>query len=293
MMPSTSPIFSIATPTCNSLAKLRRCVGSVRGQTAVSYEHLIHDACSSDGTPEWLAQQTQVRAVSEPDAGMYDAINRAWSLARGKYLSWLNSDEQYLPGTLAWVERYFAAHPEVDALFGDYIVAGDDGRPIALRREIPLRAIYVKNTFLNAVSCTAFFRRRLFDRGQLRLDARYRYAADQDLFLRLLKQGAVIRHVPRYLAIFGIDGNNLSNHERMQVESVAIGRSHGALGLRPLRHVLLAARRVERLLKGAYRPAPIRYRFATNEIPDYVEFESRKRGGRYRLSDGVAHAARR
>jgi glycosyltransferase involved in cell wall biosynthesis len=289
----TRPIFSIATPTRNSLAQLRRCVGSVRGQSPASYEHLIHDACSSDGTPEWLAQQRHVRAVSEPDGGMYDAINRAWSRAQGDYLSWLNSDEQYLPGTLSWVESYFEAHPEVDALFGDYVVAGDDGRPIALRREIPFRAVYVRNTFLNVHSCTTFFRRRLFDRGQLRLDARYRYAADQDLILRLASQRAVIRHVPRYLAIFGIDGNNLSTHERMEVESEAIGRAHGALRHRPLRQVFMAARRVERLFKGAYRPVPIRYRFATNEVPDYVEFEARQRRGRYHLSDGAAHGARR
>jgi glycosyltransferase involved in cell wall biosynthesis len=91
--------FSIATPTRNALEQLKRCVGSVRGQKSVSYEHLVQDAMSSDGTPQWLSAQSDIAAVSENDSGMYDAINRSWNRSRGKILSWLNSDEQsLLPG---------------------------------------------------------------------------------------------------------------------------------------------------------------------------------------------------
>ena len=61
--------FSIATPARNSLGKLKRCVGSVRGQSDVALEHIIQDAQSSDGTPEWLARQADLRAVSERDDG--------------------------------------------------------------------------------------------------------------------------------------------------------------------------------------------------------------------------------
>src|ERR1700722_9783144 len=53
----TEPRFSIVTPTRNSLEKLKRCVGSVRGQTGVCLEHLIQDAYSTDGTREWLQCQ--------------------------------------------------------------------------------------------------------------------------------------------------------------------------------------------------------------------------------------------
>jgi hypothetical protein len=143
------------------------------------------------------------------------------------------------------------------------------------------------------MSCTLFYRRRLLDRGLLRLESNYRYAADKDLILRLAAAGAVIRHLPEYLAIFGIDGRNLSTHARMKVESEAIGRTHGAVRFRPLRQVFMAARRVERLLRGAYRPQPVRYSYAVNEVPDYVEFDADRRRGRYRLSDGATHAPER
>ena len=83
--------FSIATPTRNALDKLRRCVGSVRGQAGVTLEHLVQDARSDDGSPAWLQLQAQqdprLQPISAADAGMYDAINRAWARSNGRVLS--------------------------------------------------------------------------------------------------------------------------------------------------------------------------------------------------------------
>lgn len=286
------PLFSIATPTRNALDKLRRCVGSVRGQLGVSCEHLVQDACSTDGTPQWLAagQGPHLFGVSEADGGMYDAINRAWSRAGGRYLSWLNADEQYLPGTLARVQAFFEAHPEVDVLFADYLVADAQGRAVALRREIPLRRWYVVNSFLNAQSCTLFFRRELWDRGLLRLDSRMRYAADKALVLHLLDRGARFHHLPEVLAIFGVDGGNLSTHRGMEQEAEAVRLAHGAYRWRALRAAALASRRVERLLRGAYRSTDVRYRYAVDEVPNYVEYVARRLGGRYTLQDTQGQA---
>jgi glycosyltransferase involved in cell wall biosynthesis len=280
-----SPRFSIVTPTRNSLEKLKRCVGSVRGQTGARLEHLIQDANSTDGTREWLQCQPDLFAVIEPDGGMYDAINRAWSRSSGELLSWLNADEQYLPGTLAAVHEYFDAHADVDVVFGDYIVTDARGRAVALRREIPFRRIYVVNSFLNLASCTMFFRRRLLDHGLLRLDGGYRYAADMDLVLRLSAAGAVIRRMPQYLALFGIDGTNLSSHLPMAKESEKIRLAHGAFRMQAPRHLVLIGRRVERLLSGGYRKESVAYRYAINEEPSYVEYRASKIGGRYSLSD--------
>jgi glycosyltransferase involved in cell wall biosynthesis len=281
----TEPRFSIVTPTRNSLEKLKRCVGSVRGQTGARLEHLIQDANSTDGTREWLQCQPNLFAVSESDGGMYDAINRAWSRSSGELLSWLNADEQYLPGTLAAVHDYFDAHSDVDVAFGDYIVTDARGRPVALRREIPFRRIYVVNSFLNLASCTMFFRRRLLDNGLLHFDNRYRYSADKDLVLRLSAAGAIIRRMPQYLALFGIDGTNLSTHRKVAEESEEIRRTHGAFRLKALRHLVLIGRRVERLLSGGYRKDSVAYRYAINEEPSYVEYRATNIGGRYSLSD--------
>lgn len=282
-----APQFSIVTPTRNALAKLRRCVGSVRGQTGVSLEHRVQDALSTDGTPAWLQEQMQMHsgliARSQADAGMYDAINRAWQQSQGGILAWLNADEQYLPGTLEFVARYFEQHPEVDVLFGDYLVADAEGNGVALRKEVPYRRHYVVNGFLYLASCTLFYRRRLLDSGLLTLDIRYRYAADKDLILRLDEAGARIAHVPRCLSIFGIDGSNLSTHSRALEENEAVRVAHGALQPRWLRPLATVGRRVERLLNGAYRPDELQYQYATDEQPHYV-LKAARLGGRYTLA---------
>jgi glycosyltransferase involved in cell wall biosynthesis len=283
-----TPVFSVATPTRNALDKLRRCVGSLRGQQGVALEHLVQDARSTDGTPAWLASQPGLHAVSEPDRGMYDAIHRAWARSRGAYLSWLNADEQYLPGTLAFVQQWFEAHPSVSVLFGDYVVARPDGSPVALRREIPFRRAYVANGFLNTQSCTLFFRRELWERGLLRFDDRLRYAADKDLMLRLHDAGVAIAHADRVLSVFGIDGHNLSTHPQMADEVELVRRRHGALRQPLLRRAVLLGRTAERLLSGGYARRDIDYRYALDEQPRYREVRARALGGRYSLADGTA-----
>jgi glycosyltransferase involved in cell wall biosynthesis len=283
---TTSPQFSIATPTRNALHLLQRCVGSVRGQKGIAYEHLIQDAVSTDGTREWLREQTDVESVSERDDGMYDAINRAWARSRGSILSWLNSDEQYLPGTLDYVARAFKDHPAADVIWGDVIIVDAHGKPIALRREIPFRSVYVRNNFLYVLSCAVFFRRSLFDQGLLRFDAQYRFSGDMDLTLRLARSGTVMRHVPKYLSLFGNDGGNLSNDSAgVHKELELVRNAHGALKNHKLRSLILLGRRLERLAIGAYRKESITYLYATDASPRYVEVTAADVGGRYTIND--------
>jgi glycosyltransferase involved in cell wall biosynthesis len=84
----------------------------------VDVEHIVQDGGSDDGTREWAAADSRIKFFMEKDAGMYDAINRGWRRATGEILSYLNCDEQYLPGALARAGHFFSAHPEVDMVFG-------------------------------------------------------------------------------------------------------------------------------------------------------------------------------
>ena len=273
--------FSIATPVFNGMPIIRRCVGSVRGQRHVTVEHIIQDGGSSDGTGEWLGTQPDLNTRSEPDKGMYDAINRAWARANGSILSWLNADEQYLPGTLATIAGFLTEHPEVDAVFGNMIAVAPDGRPLAARREVPLRGLYLRNRFLYAFSCTLFFRRSLFDRGLLVFDTRYRYAGDYDLMLRLVNAGVKVLHIPSYLALFGVDGTNLSGTVELAEEAEVIRARHGAFKSRTARMAVALLRCVERLANGCYRNDDLTYDFALDEKPTYRRFAKESAGFRF------------
>lgn len=261
--------FSVATPVRNALPGLRRCVGSVRGQRGMEVEHLVQDACSTDGTRTWLERQADLNWRCERDAGMYDAINRAWGRASGDILSWLNADEQYLPGALVAMADAFARHPGADVLFADTIIVDAEGDPLAARREIPLRNWYLRHGFLYALSCTLFFRRRLLAEGVLRFDTSYRFAGDYDLMLRLLDAGCRVVHLRRYVALFGVDGRNLSLNPAMEREGDEIRARRGVRGTGPAALASKAARRVERLLTGCYRRDDLDYDMALNETPEY------------------------
>ncbi len=274
--------FSVITPTKNSLEKLRRCTGAVRGQCEADVEHLIQDARSTDGTPQWLSRQKDLLWVSEHDNGMYDAINRGWSRADGNVLCWLNSDEQYLPGSLKKVSDFFDQHPEVDFVYGNAIVVHEDGKPMAARREIRLSRTYIANSFLNASSCTTFYRRRLWDEGILKLDDRYKYASDMDLILRLLYADKRFAKLPHYLGLFTLDGYNLSCHPEMLEETAEIQRRFGGHKSSLLRRLTTLGRYFERLIKGSYRRMDLKYDFALDEVPHYRTIYGCSISGSYR-----------
>lgn len=275
--------FSVVTPTRNALAKLKCCIGSVRGQSGVDVEHIVQDALSSDGTGEWLAKQPDVAAVTEADGGMYDGIQRGWDKASGDVVSWLNSDEQYLPSTLELVEKAFLANPTADFIYGNAIIVGLDGNPIAARREIPLRHRYVRNGTLYSYSCATFFRKRLLDSGLLRFDTKLRYAADADLMLRLLKNNVSSAQIQEYLSLFMLDGTNLSCSPAMLNEISFVQARHGAMKNRLGRRAILLGRYLEKAISGSFSNVPLSYKFVTSETPTYKEISALRVGGRFRI----------
>lgn len=211
---------------------------------------------------------------------MYDAINKGWSRATGDILCWLNCDEQYLPGTLAKVAAAFAAHPDVDMVFGDMLLIRPDGSLIAYRKSMPLRLPYVLATHLYVPSCAMFFRRRFFDEG-LRFDTRWCSAGDAELIVRLLQRGLRSFHLRSYLSCFTQTGYNLATTARAKQEEGQwnLGAPAWVRRCRPLWRGL---RWAEKLVQGCYHQGPpIDYAIYTGD------------GGSERRQFSVAHAGQR
>ncbi|MDO4222065.1 MAG: glycosyltransferase [Akkermansia sp.] len=100
--------LTVITVCWNALADLKPTVESVLRQKAkgtISIEHVVVDGASTDGTPEWLAEQFAAgnieRYVSEPDRGIYDAMNKAINLARGRVLTFMNAGDTYTDGDIS------------------------------------------------------------------------------------------------------------------------------------------------------------------------------------------------
>ncbi len=287
--------FSVITPVFNGINDLPKCIGSVKAQSFddEQIEHIIQDAESTDGTVEFIRNYSTNLNSNDPnykfiysskkDKGMYDAINKGWMISRGDILSWLNHDEQYLPGTLSHVSKIFQNDNSIDVVFGNMIVIKKDGTPIAARREIPLRKIYVQNDFLYAISCTIFFRRSLFDEGILNFNPDYKCAGDLDLMLKILQMNRKIHFENKYFSLFGVDGNNLSvtGKKIMEKEMNEIQKKYGRLNSLPLRKTCKAIRMIERFINKCYLKDDLSYEFAIDEVPNYQKIEKSKIGFRF------------
>jgi glycosyltransferase involved in cell wall biosynthesis len=278
-------LFSIATPALNSLPELRQCIGSVRAQPDVEVEHLIQDGGSDDGTVEFLANRPDLHSASQPDNGMYDAINRAWARSNGDILSWLNTDEQYLEGTLDAVSKAFSENPDIDAVFGNVILVDPSGAPVAARREIPLRRWYVANGILYAQSCTTFIRRRVRETHGL-LDTRYRIVGDLDWILRLLDNNVRFLHLDRYLGLFTVGTDNLSLSTQAAKELADVRDCHAAHRSPALRFVARACRWLEKAGRGCYGTRRVQYRYMQDE--DTERYIDTTIGTRWRWQPGAA-----
>ena len=276
--------LSIITPSYNMLGYLQRCCHSVEDQAGVAVEHLVIDGGSTDGTPQWLAQQPHLRSLSEADEGMYDALNKGLDRARGNIVAYLNCDEQYLPGTLRFVADYFERHPKTDILFGSALLIRPDASLIAFRKAYQPRWYYILSSHLYVLSCTMFFRRRILDEG-FRFNDQLRNIGDQDFVVRLLQHGYRAAVTERYLSAFTMTGANMGAHETTRHEQQR-ALDAASWWIRAFKIPLNAVRLIEKLTSGAYRQKrPLDYTvYASTEDTERRLFSSASASFRWKVA---------
>ena len=193
--------LSIVTVCLNSARCIGDTLASVNAQTHAEIEHIVIDGGSTDGTQDLVQQQGQrvSRLVSEPDRGIYDAMNKGLALATGDIVGFLNADDVFAsPEAAARIGQAFA--PGIDACYGDVVYVRQDqpGRVIRYWRAGPYRR-GLCSTGWAPPHPTLYVRRSLVDRlGGL--DASMRIAADYEFALRWLDvEGTPVRYIPEVL----------------------------------------------------------------------------------------------
>lgn len=197
------PLVSIVTPVLNRADTLPDCLASVANQDYGPIEHIVVDGGSTDGTLDVLRshESPALRWISEPDGGMYEAVNKGMRMAEGRVLAYLNSDDLYLPWSVrVAVEELGSGH---EIVYGDMGVlcrqefAGFDGFWVMFYRPFDLRYYSYVGVLGQP---TVFWRRELTERIGL-FDTSYRNIGDCEYWLRAARAGATPRHIPELLAI--------------------------------------------------------------------------------------------
>lgn len=228
--------ISVITVTLNAEKTLATCLDSVLGQRGVEVEAVVKDGGSSDGTLALLEGYRERLAVviSEPDKGLYAAMNRALELARGEVVGILNADDYYPhPEVLARVAALFA-DPQVEACYGDlcYVDREEGQRVVRYWRAGEYRPHHFYWGWMPPHP-TFFVRRTLYQRyGAFSLELGS--AADYELMLRLLLRHRVgVAYLPEVLVHMrsgGVSSASLANRLRAN----RMDRKAWALnGLRP------------------------------------------------------------
>ncbi len=178
------PKISIVTPSFNQGDYIERTIQSILNQGYPNLEYIIMDGGSSDNSVDIIKKyESEIDFwVSEPDDGMYDAINKGFKRASGDILAWLNSDDVYLNGTLFTVAQIFNDYSEVRWLTSnrlcmneeDILVSNGWTEPCDFRK-------FITNDVKIIQQEATFWRAKLFE-AYGPIDLQYKYAGDYYLW---------------------------------------------------------------------------------------------------------------
>jgi GT2 family glycosyltransferase len=215
------PLISVVTPSLNQGRFIEQTILSVSGQQYPNVEHIIVDGGSEDSTLSVLRKYDgtyNMQWTSEPDNGMYQAINKGMRRAKGKILAYLNADDLYLPWTTRVVSEMFDEHAGVDLVYGDMIRVEIGGTYGSIIVNPPQRALRTHLRLMTSLTQpTVFWRKRVFD-SLGGFDESLQMVADYDFFLRASGKSRFLK-VNEILAIFR--SHPQSKSTRGMVEALA------------------------------------------------------------------------
>ena len=230
-------LFSIITVCWNAAKVIAPTLQSVREQTCTDYEYLVIDGASRDNTVQLVreAQIAGTRIVSEPDKGLYDAMNKALAAAQGEYVIFLNAGDSFATShSLAEIAAQAEGRPGV--IYGQTQLVNEQ-REVVGKRHLTAPETLTADSFKNGmlVCHQAFVARR--DLAP-RYDLAYRFSADYDWCVKILRKSernAYVGDAP--IINFLTDGLTNKHHKKSLWERYRIMCHHFGVVTATLRHL--------------------------------------------------------
>lgn len=258
--------FTIVTITYNAGKLLRPTAESVMSQEYRQIEHIIIDGASEDNTVEIANEYKkesdskgnghEIRIVSEPDKGLYDAMNKGLQMATGDYVCFLNAGDRF-PKTdtlsviadncgLSGAHRDRKGLPAV--LYGNTDIIDYDGRFIRHRHLSAPEKLTWKSFRHGMLVCHQAFYARTDIARRTPYDLNYRFSADVDWCIRIMKEaeklGLALRNAHDVIALYLSEGETTRNHKASLKERYMVMRKHYGLMTTTAMHIWFVIRKV-------------------------------------------------
>ena len=227
--------ISIITITYNSAKTVQRALESVQSQTYSDIEHIIVDGASTDDTRKiieaYAADHKNVRWVSEPDNGIYDALNKGIRLATGDVIGFLHSDDVfYATDSVAHIAAAFEAS-DADVVYGDLQYC--NGSKVVRRwKSNDFNPCSLKYGWMPPHP-TVYVRREVYEQvGPY--DDWFRISADYDMMLRLFGAGYKSHYIPEVIVSMETGGasnkNTKARLSKTQEDYIVLKKNHVGAG---------------------------------------------------------------
>jgi glycosyltransferase involved in cell wall biosynthesis len=279
------PKISFVTPVRNSVNYIENTFDSVLGQKYPNLEYVVVDGGSTDGTIDVIRSRAASLAswISEPDRGMYDAINKGFSKTTGEIMGWISATDMLHAGALKIVATIFQTFPDVEWITGIPTFFNEDGM---VTHVAPLprwsRPRFLAGANFAIQQESTFWRRSLWERAGSRLDDNRRNGSDFELWIRFFRY-AKLYTVKGLIGGYRVHSDALgiaSEQEARDTHAEALARERSLVwygrALAPLHKVGRMAVRSplgRRLWAGAMRPL---YRLPGADLAGVIEFRNNR-----------------
>lgn len=236
--------ISIITATYNSASTLRDTLDSILAQTYQNIESIIVDGASKDGTLDVIREyeplfQGRMRWVSEPDNGIYDAMNKGIQMASGDVVGVLNSDDYYYDDRVVEDIANTFKQKEVDCIYGNLVFFDEKDKNVI--RRIWKGSQHVCGSFLRGwhPAHPTFYVKRIWFERFGGFDLRYAISADFELMLRFIEKGQIRNaYLDRYFVKMRMGGQSTRSIHNIITGNRNILKALRDNGFKPSRYYL-------------------------------------------------------
>ena len=239
------PFLSIITINYNNVLGLEKTIQSVLSQTFKNFEYIVIDGGSKDGSKEYIKSQKEFIHywVSEPDTGIYNAMNKGIKSSEGEYLLFLNSGD--VLNDINALEDFINHQGfQGDIIYGDYKY--EEGGKIFPDRLTPL--FFVRTSLPHQ---STLFKRAVFDKMGL-YDENYKIVSDRAFYIKcFLSNQFIFKHVPYALVVFDLSGvsNDPLHKEKQTLENERMFQEHYRIYYEDYKNMLLLQRELNQARK--------------------------------------------